>query len=195
MSTKEGADSLIPVKGAEKVESLKAIPDEQVHYEGLYQEHRARVVWLCRLLLVDPHEAEEVGQEVFLKLFREFQAQSRPIAWGPWLTRVTINACRDRQRSGWWKWWREGNEEFQEEKFSSPDCTPEEEVLSREERERVWRSFRGLSSRQQEVFVLRHLEGWSTEEAAEALGLTPGSVKRHLFRAVRQLRRALGGRS
>jgi len=117
------------------------------------------------------------------------------MAWGPWLTRVTINACRDRRRSGWWKWWREYNEEFQEADLSGQGPTPEEEVLSREECERVWRSFRVLSLRQQEVFVLRHLQGESTEEVAETLGLTAGSVKRHLFRAVRHLRKALGGRS
>ena len=177
------------------MEALKAIPDEQALYEGLYQAHCTRVVRLCRLLLADPHEAEEVGQEVFLKLFRECQAQNRPMAWGPWLTRVTINACRDRRRSGWWKWWREDNEEFQEADFPGQGPTPEEEVLSREERERVWRSFRVLSPRQQDVFALRHLQGESTEEVAETLGLTAGSVKRHLFRAVRHLRKALGSRS
>lgn len=175
--------------------NLTALPDERAGYEGLYRAHCARVIWLCRLLLADSHEAEEVAQEVFLKLFREYQAQGRPMAWGPWLTRVTLNACRDRRRSGWWKWWRERSEEFREEDFSSSGLTPEEEVLSREERERIWRFFRELSPRQKEVFVLRHLEGRSTEEVAETLGLTAGSVKRHLFRAIRHLRKALGGRS
>lgn len=174
---------------------MKAVPDEQAGYEGLYRAHYARVVRLCHLLLADPYEAEEVGQEVFLKLFREYQAQNRLMAWGPWLTRVTINACRDRQRSGWWKWWRKYSEEFQEVGYPSNGLTPEEEILSREKRWRIWHSFRELSPRQQEVFVLRHLEGWSTEEVAETLGLTAGSVKRHLFRAVRQLRKVLGGRS
>ena len=63
-------------------------------------------------------------------------------------------------------------------------------MLSREEQGRIWGAFRALSPRQQEVFVLRHLEEWSTEEVAEMLGLTVGSVKRHLFRAVHHLRKA-----
>lgn len=169
-------------------------PDAHAAYEELYHAHHARIVRLCLLLLSDLHEAQEVAQEVFLKLFQECQAQHRSMAWGPWLTRVAINACRDRRRSGWWKWWRENHEAFEEVEFSAPGLTPEEEVLGREERTRIWRSFRELSARQQEVFVLRHLEGWSTEEVAETLGLTTGSVKRHLFRAVRHLRHALGGR-
>jgi len=58
----------------------------------------------------------------------------------------------------------------------------------------VWEEFRRLSARQQEVFTLRQLEGWSTEEVAASLGLSPGSVKRHLYRAVHGLRAALRGR-
>ncbi len=75
----------------------------------------------------------------------------------------------------------------------SRDPTPEEETVSREEREHIWRLFRGLSVRQQEVFALRYVEEWSVEEVAQTLGVTPGSVKQHLFRAVRHLRKALGG--
>ena len=40
--------------------------------------------------------------------------------------------------------------------------------------------------------MLRHVEGWSTQEVADALGVETGSVKRHLFRAVRRLRVSLG---
>ncbi len=71
--------------------------------------------------------------------------------------------------------------------------TPEEEALSREVRGRIWQAFRELPSRQQEVFVLRYLEGWSTAAVAEALGLSAGSVKQHLFRAVHRLRAEIGG--
>lgn len=170
----------------------KVVPAEPTRYEELYQAHSARLRQLCCLLLADPHEAEDVAQEVFLKLFREHQVQDRSVAWGPWLTRVTLNACRDRRRSGWWKRWRERGEELRETDLPGHGRTPEEEMLGQEERQRIWRFFRQLSPRQQEVFLLRHLEGWSTEEIAEALGLTAGSVKRHLFRAVHQLRKALG---
>ena len=77
----------------------------------------------------------------------------------------------------------------------SIEPTPEETTVSREQRERIWQFLRGLSARQQEVFVLRYVEGWSGEEVAEFLGLTTGSVKRHLFRAVHHMRQALGGHS
>jgi RNA polymerase sigma-70 factor (ECF subfamily) len=163
--------------------------------EALYLTHYNRVFQLCRLLLLDYHEAEEITQEVFLKLVREWQANVQILSWEAWLTRVTINACRDRQRSAWWKWWRRDQGEFHETEFPSQHLTPEEHLLSHEQQEYLWQRFRALSPRQREVFVLRRLEGLSSEEAAEVLGLTAGSVKRHLFHAIRHLQKALGERS
>lgn len=74
----------------------------------------------------------------------------------------------------------------------SAEPTPEEARAGREIRGRIWTAFRRLSSRQREIFALRHLEGRSTQEVAKLLGLSTGSVKRHLFRAVNQLRAAVG---
>ena len=65
---------------------------------------------------------------------------------------------------------------------------------AREKEGRIWRAFEKLSARQREVFVLHHVDGWSTEEVADMLGITTGSVKRYLFRAARHLRRILGDR-
>jgi len=76
---------------------------------------------------------------------------------------------------------------------SSLYLTLEDEALKREWQARLWRAFQALPARQREVFALRYVEGWSTAAVAEALGLTAGSVKRHLFRAVRRLQQTLGG--
>jgi len=187
--------------------SVNADPIQQTDYERLYDTHYRRVLQLCRVLLSDAHEAEDVTQEVFLKLYRACQAQPREIAWGPWLTRVAVNACHDRRRSGWWKWWRGAHHMTRDRSASdtteereawdglSPQAggrTPEDEALSAERRLQIWRAFRQLSLRQQEVFALRYLEGWSTEAVAATLGLSVGSVKQHLFRAVHRLRAVMG---
>jgi RNA polymerase sigma-70 factor (ECF subfamily) len=160
--------------------------------EELTRSQYARVFKLCRLLLVDHHEAEEVTQEVFLKLVREWQAGGQIRSWEAWLTRVAVNACRDRQRSLWWRWRRKGYTELQETDCPSPQPTPEQHALSREQQDRLWRCFRTLSPRQREVFVLRRMEGLSNENAAKMLGLSSGSIKRHLFHAIKNLQQALG---
>ena len=75
------------------------MPVDQGEFEVLYRTHYARLIRLCCLWLDDPHEAEDVVQEVLLKLLKVSQSPYRPTAWEPWLTRVTRNACHDRQRS------------------------------------------------------------------------------------------------
>jgi RNA polymerase sigma-70 factor (ECF subfamily) len=180
---------------------------EPIAYEDLYRAHYARVVGLCRQLLGDASEAEDVAQEVFLRLFRAYQSPHGAMMWGAWLTRVAVNACHDRRRSGWWKWWRAprggsgdgaGPEDLHPEDarlaagWAPEERNPEQEALGRETRERIWDAFRALPPRQQEVFLLRYQEGWPISAVAKALGLSAGSVKRHLFRAVRHLRVTLG---
>lgn len=178
--------------------SANAVPDEQDSYEQLFRLHYPRVMRLGRLLLADPHEAEDVAQEVFMKLLQALKTETRAMAWEPWLTRVTVNACRDRRRSGWRKWWGVPRHMAEVDAPSILDLpshgpTPEEEALNQEVRRHIWQAFRKLPARQQEVFLLRYLEGWSTDAVADALGLSSGSVKQHLFRAVRRLRTVIGG--
>src|SRR5581483_2434883 len=175
-------------------EALRHMVDERSSCEALCRQHYGRVLQLCRALLVDRDEAEEVDQEVFLKMVREYQRQNPIHSWEAWLTRVTVNACRDRRRSGWWKWWRELHSEFYETDWPSSVATAEEHALRGETREQIWRCICALSARQREVFALRRIEGWSNEETAELLGLSAGSVKRHLFHALRHLAKALGER-
>jgi len=169
----------------------QAAPRWQAHCEALYRQHATRLVRLGRLVLGDRQEAEEVAQEVFLKLIRAYDGPVVPIDWAAWLTRVTINACRDRRRAGWWAWsWRRRSPELLE--LVDRGATPEQAAAWAESGARIAAAFQRLSARQREVFALRYIEGMSTHEVAGTLDLSEGSVKRHLFRAVKYLRGALG---
>ena len=169
--------------------------DGPTEYERIYRAQSVRILRLCRLLLGDPGEAEEVHQDVFVKLYHAQQTQVGPMRWEAWLTRVAVNACRDRRRSRWWKRWRNSQDVFEDGITPGQRPSPEDEAVGRDTRERIWRSFETLSARQREVFLLRHIEGWTTAEVARYLGLSTGSVKRHLFRAIASLREAMGDRS
>jgi RNA polymerase sigma-70 factor (ECF subfamily) len=175
----------------EAVTIVRAGPAE---YERIYRAESARILRLCRWLLGDPAEAEDVHQDVFVKLYHAQQARFEAMRWEAWLTRVAINACRDRRRSRWWKRWRNAPEVLEDGAGAAPTPSPEDEAVGRDARERIWRAFEVLSARQREVFLLRHVEGWTTEEVARCLSLSTGSVKRHLFRAIAGLRAAIGDR-
>jgi RNA polymerase sigma-70 factor (ECF subfamily) len=161
-------------------------------YDDLHREHRARVTRLCQVLLADPDEAADAVQDVFTKLHQAIEHETRPMDWPAWLTRVAVNACRDRQRSGWWRWWRVRGVELDHAGLRSAIRTPEDELIGRETQHRVWEAVRALPLRQREVFALRQLDGLSTEEVASTLDISTGSVKQHLFRAVHALRRTMG---
>jgi len=164
-------------------------------YEELFERHAGRLRRLCGLLLADRDESREVVQDVFLKLHQARRQPGPPCDWAAWLTRVAVNACRDRRRAGWWWRFRRQSDRVEDVTLTSKEPTPEEAAISKETWQRIWAAFRGLSDRQRDVFVLRHLEGWPTDAVASTLGLTPGSVKRHLFRAIRHLRTAAVGDS
>jgi RNA polymerase sigma-70 factor, ECF subfamily len=169
--------------------------DDQPGHEALVDAHRGRLLRLCRLLLRDPEEAKDVVQDVFMQAY-EAQTQSMPPSnWAAWLTRVAINACHDRHRAGWWTRFRRSSARIEEIPLAAGDSSPADRVLGEETRRRIWLAFRKLPGRQREVFVLRYIEDLSTAEVAAALALSPGSVKRHLFRAIRRLRETLRGAS
>jgi len=171
--------------------SLSKPPSFGPDYQKLYQEHHGRILRLCRILLSNPEEAEDVAQEVFVKALDYWGNNSMPESWPRWLTTVAINTCRDRRRSSWWKRWLKSTDDFDEREYPDEHAAVEHQVIRREQYERIWQRLRKLSRRQQEVFALRYIEGWSTQEVSEALGLTPGSVKRHLTRAIDNLRKGL----
>ena len=158
----------------------------------LVQTHAGRLRRFCRMLLADSQEAADVVQEVFVKAIEQARTAESPRDWDRWLTRVAVNVCRDRRRAGWWRWFRRRTDPIDEVGLGDETLTPEAAAMTAQTRDRLWRAFQALPDRQHEVFVLRHVEQWSTSEVAEALGMSAGSVKRHLFRAIRHLRRVLG---
>lgn len=163
-------------------------------YDELYRSHFARIVRLCRLLLRDQIEAEDVAQEVFVVALREWRGIERDMAWGPWLTTVAVHACHRRRRGRWWQWWRGATDAFVADDVAASARTGEDHVADAQLRAAILRTFRTLSRRQQEAFMLRHVEGLSSQEIADTLGVTVGSVKRHLFRGTEAFRKVLGTR-
>lgn len=185
--------------GSHAHSSIVARPDigrlpadqDRAGYEALAHAHYARLRRLCVILLGDAAEAEEVIQEVFMKAW-QVSAAGAPADWAAWLTRVAVNACHDRGRAGWWRHFRRFSEWIERVPLRADVPSPVDMAISTQTQERLGRAFRALPPRQREVFVLRFVEDMPTAQVAATLGLGEGSVKRHLFRAIRRLRGSLG---
>ena len=126
---------------------------------------------------------------VYLRALERFDAVDAPTVWEAWLVRVAVNACRDRQRSAWWRSRRRPGDLDELSPWLS--SSSEDVARSREWQTRVWEQLKKLNDKQRNVFVLRYVEGWNTDEVAKILDLTTAAVKTHLFRAVRHLRKVL----
>jgi len=164
---------------------------------ALFDAYADRLYRLALGLLHNPDEAEDVVQETFLKALTHldrFEGRSR---LSTWLYRVAYNASMDRLR-------RQGEsalpaaegDDREADAVPLPQVlvewrTPEEILIDAEARAALDEAIQALSESLRIVFVLRDIEGLSTAETAEVLGISPGAVKVRLHRARLALRERL----
>lgn len=153
-------------------------------FETLFQRHYDRVYGILFRLVGERGEAEDLAQEVFLRL-HDFARRRRnhDDNVGAWLYRVATNlgynALRDRRR----RWQRDGY------LVSSEIGDAEAEAARREERRAVRAALARLSERQAQLLILRQME-FSYAECAAIVGVAPSSVGALLARAARSFREA-----
>jgi len=145
----------------------------------------------------DPDLAETLTQDCFLKAHRNwsgFRGESSAITW---LMRIAINLQKDHWRSRRIQFWRRTNTNAVDadeasEWLPSGESSPEQQLLAREQVKQVWSAVDGLSERQRTVFLLRFVEEMEIAEIGRATGLSEGTVKAHLSRALGRVRGQLG---
>jgi RNA polymerase sigma-70 factor (ECF subfamily) len=147
-------------------------------------------------------DALDAVQDAMLQLARAYS--ERPAEeWKPLFYRILENRIRDMQRRrtvrGRVMSWlpSRGNEEDDEEQdpiaqAPSFDPQPPRKLEIAETMEALEKAIETLPRRQQQVFMLRTLEGLDVAETATAMGCSEGSVKTHYFRALQSLRAQLG---
>jgi RNA polymerase sigma-70 factor (ECF subfamily) len=136
----------------------------------------------------DPVEAEDLTQDVLIRMIRKLDSYEGGSAFGTWLYSVTRNAALDRFRG------RRRRERMEEEARTrlhvvpSAAEDPARAVEGREVERVVTVFFEELPERQREVFDLVELQGMSTARVAALLGIEPVSVRANLFKARRTIR-------
>ena len=151
----------------------------------LFTAHQRRLYALARRLSSTPEDASDLVQETFLRAARTSGAMPADARGEEaWLVRVLVNLCRDR--------WR------QQQDRRRLDIYVDRETGTRRDAESplvaralVWRALQGLPPRRRAVVVLHEIEGASIQHIAGLLGVTAVTVRWHLSRARRELRRLL----
>lgn len=158
----------------------------------LVERESVNVIGLCRRMLGDPFEAEDVAQEAFLQAYRALPAWRGDGPFGAWVWRIAMRMSIARLRSrpadlsadpsrpeGW---------------LVDPDGRddPVRHLLGQEQRTEVLAAIDTLPSHQREVVALRFFAGRSLEEISTETGAPIGTVKSRLHRGLSSLRGHLG---
>jgi RNA polymerase sigma-70 factor (ECF subfamily) len=143
-----------------------------------------RLYATARLILRDDGRAEDATQEALVAAWRDLSALRDPDRFDAWLRRLLIRACYREIRRGRNRWTIEVDVEGHE--TADADAT-----LDVADRDQLERGFRRLDADQRMVLVMHYYLGLSLDEAAEALGIPPGTVRSRLSRATRAMRAAL----
>jgi RNA polymerase sigma factor (sigma-70 family) len=164
-------------------EALRPLMDR--HYRRLYR--------LTLAYLRNPDDALDAVQETFVKAFQNAARWDSASEVGPWLSRIAVNHSIDRYRME--KRRRRTMTPLEDglPPLAADDPSPERSALGREVGLRIAAALRALPAKQRAVFVLRHYEEQTLEEIAGTLGLSLGTVKSSLHRAIRRLRERLTG--
>ena len=165
---------------ADAVEVALAASGDAHAFERLYRTHAARVHSLVRRMLGED-EADEVTQDVFVRVWQKLGTFRGESAFGTWLHRLAVNVALARRADLGTRRRRFHEDDAPLELVSARGASPEatmdfEQALAR------------LPEGARQVFVLHDVEGYRHEEIAEMLGLATGTSKSQLHRARMALR-------
>jgi RNA polymerase sigma-70 factor, ECF subfamily len=161
----------------------EAVAGDAAAFERIYRRHAARIHTLCRRMLT-PDEADDATQEVFIRAWEKLSLYRGDAAFGTWLHRLAINLLLARRE----------REAKQRHRFGAdPEGVPVP-VARRQApglRLDVEAAVGALPRGAREIFVLHDVEGYTHEEIAGLLDVSPGTSKSQLHRARMTLRQYL----
>ena len=180
---------------------LQARNGSDAAFEEVLSRHQQRVFRVVLSILRDPMDSEEVVQDVFVTVFEKIDSFRGDSSFTTWIHRIAVNAAlmhRRRDRSGVNVSLEDTMPAFREDGHIATDVADWSEqandpALASEARQIIQAAVDELDGIYRTVFLLRDVEGFSTEETADILQLGIPAVKSRLHRARLYLRRALAG--
>jgi RNA polymerase sigma-70 factor (ECF subfamily) len=184
------------LEGASQRHSPATQPDQPEWnlptWEDIVRTHSARVYRLAYRLTGNPHDAEDLTQEVFVRVFRSLSSYT-PGTFEGWLHRITTNlfldSARRKQRIRF-----EGLADEMAHRLAGSEPTPAEAFDDSHLDDDVQAALKALPPEYRAAVVLCDIEGFSYEEIAATLGVKLGTVRSRIHRGRAQLRAALGHR-
>jgi RNA polymerase sigma-70 factor (ECF subfamily) len=153
----------------------------------LFERHHARLYRFCLRIIGNRQSAEDLVQDVFMRMLKYRATFRDDVAFGPWMFRIARNACTDHLRRST----REGAPDRPGAAAIEELPAPDRDAAAEDDRaELIRRALLTLPIERREVLVLSRYEFKTYEEIAHALGCSVGAVKVRAHRAIKQLREA-----
>ena len=163
----------------------RADPPAQVMSEVFTGQYRS-LVRLAAMLLDDPHAAEDVVQDAYVRVATRHYRLRDPDKALAYLRQTVVNLARNSLR-------RRLLARRHPEPGPSTEASAEDHAINRFEQQAIVRALRSLPRRHREVLVLRYYLDCSIEETAGLLGLSAGSVKAYASRGGQQMKALVAG--
>lgn len=157
-------------------------------FEDLVTKYQREIYGLACRMVSDQEEAKDLAQQTFLQAFIHLRSFRQEAQFRTWIFRIAINQCynflKSRKKYG-------DPVDFDEVVLVGEDDTPEEELISQDERRRVYAALKKLPPKQQAVLTLKVDQGLSYQEISEVLGGTPGAARVNYCQALKTLKNYL----
>jgi RNA polymerase sigma-70 factor, ECF subfamily len=162
---------------------------DQEAFAALYQRYGALVYRTAYLLLGDAGHAEELMQDVFVRLHSSLaRYQPERGAFSTWLHSITVHACLNARRRRLWGWLSLDRARSEGVELPASELPPLDLALRGEEQRRIWRAVQRLPIKLRAAVVLRYYHDLSYEELSQALACPVGTVRSRLHAAHAKLR-------
>jgi RNA polymerase sigma-70 factor (ECF subfamily) len=162
----------------------RAIQGDERALHSLWVQHAPHIDAVVRRLVGDPDQAADIAQDVWIQIFRALPSYRGDSQFGTWAHRIAVNRTLNALR----KVRRLAKVETEIEEHSASIEQDSERALIAASIEEAAAK---LSPGARTVFLLHDVEGYTHEEIAAELGITPGGSKSQLFKARAKLRRLL----
>ena len=160
-------------------------------FEELVRTHQKRVLSIVAGILRWNEDVEDIGQQVFLKVFQALKRFDGRSSFSTWLYKIAVNETYDylRKKKARKLVYEADLSLEQEERLGdyAPDADRSAAHERAEAQQAVERLLAELSPEERLMIVLKEVEGYSVEEISEATGINPNTVKVRMFRARRRL--------
>lgn len=177
---------------------LTALRNGDKHaFAQMVQQNSDHVYRLALKMTGNPQDAEDIMQETFIKAYDHIGGFEGRSKLSTWLYRIAVNESlmllrkRNRSITHIDQGMEMDDGEILPVQIVDWCCLPERELMSNESRDQLREAALALSDANRAAFLLRDVEGLSTQEAAEALDISESALKVRLMRARMQLREEL----